>query len=160
VQDARLAAQYNFFVPRYADTVFANLNKGIDTCGALIFTYDYNGFWYRQCSPKKWVQLFGNSPSPSSDTLVWKLSGNTVGLRQATPVLGTLDGYDLNLMTDGSTRLVVPQLGITRNMAAVNKYLLYDTITKRLYYGDGGGSVLTQMYRPPFHLPLYPTRLT
>jgi len=59
VADYRLQATYNFFVPRYADTATANTYKGIDSCGALIFTYDSNKVWYRQCSPKRWV-IFGS----------------------------------------------------------------------------------------------------
>src|SRR5690349_7494792 len=55
VQDARSAAQYNFFIPRYADTTAANLNKGIDSSGAIIYTYDVKKFWYRSNSPKEWV---------------------------------------------------------------------------------------------------------
>ena len=57
VQDARLSAQYNFFLPRYFDTTAANLQKGIDSCGALIFTRSDNYIWYRQCTPKLWVQV-------------------------------------------------------------------------------------------------------
>ena len=143
VSDARLQSQYNLFVPRYQDTVSANLQRGIDSCGALIYTYDYNGYWYRQCSPKKWVQMIGLSPSPTRDTLVWSLGGNTVGLRQATPILGTLDAYDLNLVTNGVTRIVIPQYGVLRSSSARNKYLTYDTLNKQLYYGDGDGSTDT-----------------
>ena len=58
VQDARWSAQYNMFVPRYADTTAANLQKGIDTLGAIIYTYDVQSFWGRQYSSgKKWVAL-------------------------------------------------------------------------------------------------------
>lgn len=124
----------------YTDTSSANLERIKGYPGAQIFTTADTALWFRSPGANKWIQMFSNTGGASGDTLVWKLSGNTVGSRQATPVLGTLDGYDLNLMTDGSTRLVIPQLGITRNMAAVNKYLLYDTITKRMYFGDGGGT--------------------
>lgn len=129
-----------FVLGHFLDTTTANALPYIKNYANGMITTDTNQVWLRSYDAQRWIQFFINNPNPTGDTLVWKLSGNTVGLRQATPVLGTLDGYDLNLMTDGSTRLVVPQLGITRNMAAVNKYLLYDTITKRLYYGDGGGS--------------------
>ncbi len=55
VQDARLAAQYNFIPPRYVDTIEANTKIGLDSCGALIFTRD-GKYWLRNCSPvKKWV---------------------------------------------------------------------------------------------------------
>ncbi len=57
VQDARLSAQYNLFIPRYADTASVNnfQSIGIDSCSAVIFTYDINAFWVRACNPKRWV---------------------------------------------------------------------------------------------------------
>ena len=59
VSDARLQAQYNFFIPRYADTTAANVQKGIDSTGAIIFTYDVNNFWVRVGNPKHWQQGSG-----------------------------------------------------------------------------------------------------
>ena len=50
VQDSRLAAQYNLLVPRYADTTAANLQIGIDTLGAIIYTYDVQTLWVRRYS--------------------------------------------------------------------------------------------------------------
>lgn len=60
VYDARSGATFNMFMPRYADTTSANTNLGIDSCGAIIYTYNDKAGWFRQCSPKKWV-LFGSS---------------------------------------------------------------------------------------------------
>ena len=83
VQDARLMAKYNLFTPRYADTTTANLatNIGIDSCGAVIYTYDENALWYRQCSPKMWVLLSnGNAPVYTADRGVQILSDNTIRL--------------------------------------------------------------------------------
>ena len=57
VTDQRLAANLNLFTPVYADTTQANNSKGIDSCYALIATRDVNGYWMRQCSPKKWVRV-------------------------------------------------------------------------------------------------------
>lgn len=57
VQDARLFAQYNFRPPVFQDTVAANLNLGLDSCGALIFARSINGYYYRACSPKRWVKV-------------------------------------------------------------------------------------------------------
>ena len=62
VQDARFSAQYNLFVPRYADTTAANLstNEGIDTLGAIIFTYDNMSLMVRKYdSGKKWSAIGG-----------------------------------------------------------------------------------------------------
>ncbi len=62
VQDARLMAQYNLFIPRYLDTNSVNL--GVDSCGAIIFTYVNNAIWKRSCNPKRW-ELVGNNTIPT-----------------------------------------------------------------------------------------------
>jgi hypothetical protein len=54
VQDYRLYPKYNFITPPFADTTAANLQIGIDSCGAQIYTYDVMGLWIRKCSPKRW----------------------------------------------------------------------------------------------------------
>jgi len=57
VNDPRLMASTNLYAPRYLDTTAANLQKGIDTCAALIFTYAENSFWFRACNPKRWIKV-------------------------------------------------------------------------------------------------------
>jgi hypothetical protein len=64
VSDARLQAQYNLFIPRYADTTAANLQKGIDSCGAIIYTYSGNKIWKRGCSPKRWIEVGATASIP------------------------------------------------------------------------------------------------
>jgi len=61
-QDVRLAALYNFLLPRFDDTTQANLSQyiGLDSCGAVIFTRNNNSVWKRNCSPKKW-ELVGSA---------------------------------------------------------------------------------------------------
>lgn len=59
VQDSRWKAQYNMILPAYLDTTAANLQIGIDSCGAMIYTYTDNTIWKRSCSPKRWEQLGG-----------------------------------------------------------------------------------------------------
>jgi len=61
VMDSRFMAQYNLFVPRYADTTAANLQKGIDTLGAVIFTYDNMSLMVRSGSPKVWTEIGSGS---------------------------------------------------------------------------------------------------
>lgn len=61
VQDARWKALQNAFMPIYADTVAANVQKGIDSIGAIVFTRD-NQLWVRKGSPKRW-ELVGNGIS-------------------------------------------------------------------------------------------------
>lgn len=69
VSDARLQAALNLYVPRYADTTSANLSKGIDSCGALIYTYDINNYWIRQCNPKRWAFIGGINIFNSSSVI-------------------------------------------------------------------------------------------
>lgn len=57
VQDSRFSAQFNLFVPRYADTTAANLQKGIDSSGAIIYTSDVNDLWFRKGNPKRWTKI-------------------------------------------------------------------------------------------------------
>ena len=138
VQDDRWKARLNAFLPAYTDTTAANLQKGIDSCGAIIFTYNY-GLWYRACSPKRWVQVIPGS-NPSSDTLYWKIGGNNNLTALDNFSLGSLDSSEINIITDGVIRLVFPANGITRNGSTDLKNLKYDTSTKKLYYYDDGGS--------------------
>lgn len=70
VGDFRLQAGKNFFLPRYADTTAANLDKGIDSCGALIYIGADVSIYYRSCNPKKWSKLYSGTPSTNYiDTL-------------------------------------------------------------------------------------------
>src|SRR5690242_843607 len=77
VSDARLQAQYNLFLPRYADTTAANLSKGIDSCGAAIFTYDNNTQWIRACNPKRWVKAAGSVITDNTATVNLSGDGST-----------------------------------------------------------------------------------
>jgi hypothetical protein len=56
VSDARWQAQLNAFLPRYNDTASANLQKGIDSAGAKIYTRNPQAIWYRAANPKRWVR--------------------------------------------------------------------------------------------------------
>jgi hypothetical protein len=57
VNDPRHMASLNSFQPTYSDTSHANLFKGVDSVGAIIYTFDVKGFWYRQHDPKRWVRM-------------------------------------------------------------------------------------------------------
>jgi len=140
VQDARWMGQFNMFVPRYNDTTAANLQKGIDSCGAMIFTYDYNGYWFRACNPKRWLQIIP-SGNPTKDTLYWKIGGNNLSaLASDRPHLGSTDSSEVNFITNNQIRIAIPPNGIVRNSNANLKNIKYDTTTKLLYYYDDGGS--------------------
>lgn len=57
VNDPRLMASLNLYLPRYVDTTTANGQVGIDTCGAAIFVYADMSVYYRNCSPKRWSKI-------------------------------------------------------------------------------------------------------
>jgi len=59
VQDGRWKALYNAVLPAYIDTTAANVQKGLDSCGALIFIYNGNKLFRRACSPKRWLEVGG-----------------------------------------------------------------------------------------------------
>jgi len=69
VKDERWMAGLNAFMPRFSDTSAASLAKGIDSSAALVYIYSTSSFWFRQHSPKRWVQISG------SDSL---LTGGTI----------------------------------------------------------------------------------
>lgn len=90
IRDWRLMAGYNFYLPVYPDTAAANLKIGIDSCGAMIFTYDVNGIWYRQCSPKKWILLSnGNAPVYTADRGVQIITSDVIRLADTVEGAGT-----------------------------------------------------------------------
>jgi len=156
VQDARLSAQYNFFVLRYADTTaaLAGNAEGIDSCGAIIFTYDVMGLWFRSCSGgKSWVMI-DPSGIPSTGNS-WLISGNA-GLFTS-PVdpqyIGTKTVQGFGIKTSDVNRLIMPAAGLTLLTAAsdttLNKPMTYNTSTKEWNYGYwfGGGSGSTPTWQ-------------
>lgn len=76
VIDARLGARLNFLLPQYLDTTAANVDKGIDSCGALIYTYTGNFVWYRACSPKRWIKIIAGASIDNIYTIDGSLTGN------------------------------------------------------------------------------------
>lgn len=72
VQDYRLLVKGNLFIPRYIDTTTANLDLGVDSCAALIFTYDVMSLWVRKCSPKRWERTGTSTFSGLTDVLISK----------------------------------------------------------------------------------------
>ena len=53
--DGRFMVDSVFNMPRYTDTTAANLHKGLDTCGAMFFSYTKDSVYYRACNPKRWI---------------------------------------------------------------------------------------------------------
>ena len=131
VQDSRLMAQYNLFFPRYTDTTAANIQKGIDSCGATIYTYSTNSLWYRQCNPKKWVQIVATGNV--GDTVYWKLGGNNL-LSGGIDALGSIDYSDMSFITNNNKRLILLKDGISNNNNNTVKLLGVDTNTAEIVY--------------------------
>lgn len=104
VQDMRLQVGYNLYVPRYNDTTAANLVTlppsspiGIDSCGAIIFTYDINNFWARACSPKRWVRVSGQQILPDGVYSGGNVAYSGVGLDFiVSPAVFVLNGVIFN----------------------------------------------------------------
>jgi len=67
VEDYNLFALRSFRPPVYVDTAVANMAITLDSCGKIIFTYDGNKLWKRQCNPKVWVEI-GSGGGGSTDT--------------------------------------------------------------------------------------------
>lgn len=102
IEDYRGMWLYNMFAPRYVDTTAANVQKGIDSCGAQIYTYDVDGYWYRACFPvKHWVQVGANITASNGLTK----SGSNVVLGGTLANATTIDGslYSLKLFRNSST---------------------------------------------------------
>ena len=131
VQDARLAAQYNLFTPRYLDTTAANIQKGIDTCGAIIFCYVTNSLWYRQCAPKKWVQ-FGSGSGGSQTWQQTLLVSNGSLLTQNNDI--DVAGYDFRFSSADEFGVGADSIVNTINNSN-GKFRIY-----------GSGNLLTALY--------------
>lgn len=148
VVDGRLGAGLNFLVPRYADTSSANsgTNLGIDTCGAMIFTYADNSYWLRACSPKRWIKalntgnLFANNGlTKSGDTI--KLGGTLI---QNTDI--NLGGDSLRMTGTGYVRIralsaSVPPLIVENTRAGFNDvaYFMGEHAPVRLFASKTDG---------------------
>lgn len=110
VSDARLQAQRNLFTPRYVDTTSANLDKGVDSCGAIIFTYSTNSLWLRACNPKRWVQGSGGGGTivtENTESVILSGTGDASDPLTADVVLSTSAPNAIQLLPDG---LYVPNV--------------------------------------------------
>ena len=143
VQDARWAAQYNMFTPRYFDTTAANLNLGIDSCGALIYTYTGNAIWFRQCSPKAWIQVAAGGVSPTGN--FWALGGNTIYSQFIPRVwgIGSLTQDSIGIMTNGQFRLKFYADGIEYSNNSTDSLIGINLSGYAVKIPKSGGSVTT-----------------
>jgi len=142
VEDKIVSARQHFNLPRYSDTSQANTYGLIDSCGAMIFTYDISAVWYRACyNGRTWIQLTpSGSPSGSFD---WKVGGNNMfpgsSGNQIFGITSSVNSnYGIDFRTRNTTRFILDSTGILdENSNTVP--LGIDTATKRLTYSTGGG---------------------
>jgi hypothetical protein len=143
VSDARLQAEKNFFLPRYADTTAANLSKGIDSCGASIFTYDNNTQWLRACNPKRWVKAAGSLVAGNTATVNLSGDGST-----ATPLTA-----DVNLSTTGQNAIVALADGLYVPNSVRNGLVWGGTVTWISGYTYNVAEAFYYINGAPFHSP-------
>ncbi len=115
VQDARWMGQYNAFLPRFLDTSSANVQKGIDSCGALIYCYSTNALWFRDClnGAKHWVQVLPSGGTSGSSG--WIVGGNSSPMLvdgSNNAKFGTIDNIGIYMATNNTTRLLLDKGGI------------------------------------------------
>ena len=130
VKDERVYPNLNLFVPKYADTIAANVQKGIDSAGAIIYTYNTKSFWYRQHSPKKWVE-FGSGGVPTvSDGLIYVDSIKATGSLQVTvyatslsPAIWRISGNDYYRYSDSVFTITAATSGYYRKDIIVGNTL-------------------------------------
>jgi hypothetical protein len=101
VSDARLQAQYNLLLPRYTDTTAANLAKGIDSCGAYIYTYTDNATWVRGCSPKRWIKSGTSIVTDNTESVTLSGVGDASDPLVADVNISTTGQNALQLLPDG-----------------------------------------------------------
>lgn len=131
VADQRLQATLNFFTPRYADTTAANASIGIDSCGAVIFTYDAMSLWQRKCSPKHWALIGGTVTTSNSPSITFSGDGSPPNPLIAAVNLSTANGNALQLNPDGlfSPLFIQDGLKLGGNISNVGGIYTYDVQT-------------------------------
>jgi hypothetical protein len=92
IDDPRSGASINFTIPRYADTILANLSLGLDSIGSLIYTRSDGKVWVRKGGPKRWSEFGGGG-----------------GIGGDGGIHGVYNGYGLG-KTNDSTLYFLPSL--------------------------------------------------
>jgi hypothetical protein len=125
-------ADSSLIVPAYLDTAKANISPyGKNYAGAVIRVGD--SLYMRNASATKWINLSQSGGGGGGNS--WLVGGNTDAIP---PYIGTKDEKELDFITFDSVRMRIPSNGVKRLQGGARKYLLYDTTTKYVYYGDGG----------------------
>ena len=149
VADKSLYVDNHFTPPRYDDTTQANLNLGLDSCGAIIFTRIDQKLWKRVCNPTKHWEEIGSGGSQDLEDTVYakqplyvdagvkdtlKFNADSSGLVKNT----FISGGNLYQVVNGDTSLVgtvgggtsLTWLDVARNSFDIDEnrsYLVYDS---------------------------------
>jgi lysophospholipase L1-like esterase len=165
VADKSLYVDNHFTPPRYDDTTQANLNLGLDSCGAIIFTRIDQKLWKRVCNPTKHWEEIGSGGSQDLEDTVYakqplyvdagvkdtvKFNADSSGLVKNT----FISGGNLYQIVNGDTSLVggvggsagaLTWLDVARNSFDIDEnrsHLIYDSAInfelykKHEYYCD------------------------
>lgn len=165
VADKSLYVDNHFTPPRYNDTTQANLNLGLDSCGAIIFTRIDQKLWKRVCNPTKHWEEIGSGGSQDLEDTVYakqplyvdagvkdtlKFNADSSGLVKNT----FISGGNLYQVVNGDTSLVggvggsagaLTWLDVARNSFDIDEnrsHLIYDSAInfelykKHEYYCD------------------------
>ena len=120
-----------FILPYYLDTTKANISPyGKSYAGALIRVGD--SIYMRNTTATKWINVTQSGGGGGGNS--WLVGGNTNAIP---PYIGNADQKELDFITNNAVRLRIPDNGIIRKTAAINKFLVIDTVTKYIYYTDG-----------------------
>ena len=127
VADKSLYVDNHFTPPRYDDTTQANLNLGLDSCGAIIYTRSDQKLWKRVCSPTKHWEEIGSGSGGSGSVEYVKPGRYTL-------VDSVGRNYTINVDTAGLFTIIRQE--IHDSISGIN---LADTIyTKQPLYVDAG----------------------
>ncbi len=119
----------------YTDTATANLGRIDDYPFAEIATSGDGNLWMRNAAATAWTLVSSGGAPPTG--VWWNIYGtNMFPVVPANYGIGTGDLTNLPFKTNNIQRLIIPSGGIVRSSAAPNKYLMMDTITKLMYFGD------------------------
>jgi hypothetical protein len=149
VNDPRHMASKNSIHPTYADTAEANLpaNIGLDSAGAIIYTEDVKGFWYRQHNPKKWVRFSDVGASTVNNIRV--LNDSLVVVCTGEGACDTLD-FDTHIVNVTSSYFLSDTSIVICNTSACDTayiprqpvYLFQNGLTTTGNITEWGGSLL------------------
>lgn len=127
----------------FQDTTVANATHIDFYNGALIWVNADTSIYtrFKGSSSQYWVKVTSASMGPGGGA--WQVGGNYFSVVPVNAWIGTNSTDHFQIATDAIVRLKVPSNGILRSSGSANKYLMMDTVTKLMYYGDGGGSSST-----------------